>query len=325
MTCDEAKDQLVLLTYEELSEDQQATLALHLHGCPACEEERLALQNFNALVPTDAVPEVSPNLLASARMRLDDALDQAGTGSWLQRLRSGALRTWRHLYAAPALATFLIGMGFLSGNLLTRYQAATNASQSTPVQQIHAPLQDAQGTIGTVSNIIRTGDPDVVEVNYDRVVPTTFRGRIDEPEARRLLMAAQRSDDSAVRMDGVGYLVRACDAGHMCEHGNQAEDSAVRDALLVRLSYDKSPAVRLKALAGLKRFVAEDQKVRDAVLQALMSDRSADVRKEAIGMLAPVQADSSVRQVLHTVSTQDSNPYIRNASMQALGNVDGIQ
>ena len=322
MTCDEAKNQLVLLTYEELSEEQQATLALHLHSCPECEEELAALNSFSAVMLADTVPDVSPNQLAAARMRLDDALDEAGTGSWLERLRMGAVRTWQHLYAAPALATFLIGMGFLSGNLLTRYQAAHNP-QAFVLQQ-PAP-QEAPGTIGTVSNITRTGDPDVVEVNYDRVIPTTFRGRIDEPEARRLLMAAQKSTDSTVRMDGVGYLVRACDAGHMCEHGNQAEDLTVRDALLVRLSYDKSPAVRLKALEGLKRFVAEDQKVRDAVLQALMSDRSADVRKEAISMLVPVQADSSVRQVLHTVSTQDSNPYIRNASIEALGNVDGIQ
>ncbi len=321
MTCDQAKDQLVLLTYEELPEAQQAALALHMHGCPACEQELAALNSFSAVMLADTVPDLSPNLLAAARMRLDDALDEAGPGSWFERLRLGAVRTWQHLYAAPALATFLIGTGFLSGNLLTRYQAA-NAAQSTPVQQVGTM---PQGSIGTVSNITRTGDPDVVEVNYDRVVPMTFRGRIDEPEARRLLMAAQKSTDSAVRMDGVGYLARACDAGHMCEHGSQAEDLTVRDALLVRLSYDKSPAVRLKALEGLKRFVAEDQKVRDAVLQALMSDRSADVRKEAIGMLVPVQGDSSVRQVLHTVSTQDSNPYIRNASMQALGNVDGIQ
>ena len=91
------------------------------------------------------------------------------------------------------------------------------------------------------------------------------------------------------------------------------------------LRYDKSAAVRLRALEGLQPYIGEDQKVRDAVLESLMRDGSAEVRIHAIGMLEPVQGDSSVRQVLHTVSTQDENPYIRNASMQALGNVDGIQ
>lgn len=321
MTCDEAKQQLVLLAYEELREEEQAALELHMHGCPECEEEHAALNSFSGLMQAETLPVVSPNLLAAARMRLDDALDEAGTGSWLQRLRLGASRTWSHLYKAPALATFLIGVGFLSGNVLTRYQSAPlpQTQQATPSET------EQQGSIGAVSGITRTADPDVVEVNYSRIVPTTFRGRIEDPEARQLLMAAQKSADNTVRVDGVSYLARACDAGHMCEHGSQSEDLTVRDALLVRLSYDKSPAVRLKALAGLKRFVGKDQKVRDAVLQALMSDPNAEVRTQAIDMLTPVQGDSSVRQVLHTVSTQDANPYIRNASVQALGNVDGIQ
>lgn len=322
MTCDEAKEQLVLLAYDELPGEQQAELDLHTIGCTACQEDMAALASFSQVMEAEELPAVSPNLLASARMRLDDALDEAGTGTWLQRLRVGASSVWRHLYAAPALATFLVGAGFLSGNFVTRYQAVSTPP-TTQMQPV-GPIQ-SQGSIGQVSGITQTGDPDVVEVSYNRIVPTTFRGRIEEPETRALLMAAQKSADNTVRVDGVGYLARACDAGHMCEHGSRAEDLSVRDALLVRLSYDKSPAVRLKALQGLRRFVPEDQKVRDAVLQALMSDRSAEVRSEAIDMLTPVQGDSSVRQVLHTVSTQDANPYIRNASLQALGNVDGLQ
>lgn len=321
MTCDQAKDDLVLLAYEELPEQQKAELELHMHGCPECEQELERLNAFSALMQQEAVPTVTPNLLAASRMRLDEALDQAGTASWWSYLRAGAVRTWQHLYAAPALATMLVGIGFLSGNALTRYQAA----HTPPPPPSAAQYSASTGSIGAVSAVSKTGDPDVVEVNYNRIVPTTFRGRIDEPETRLLLMAAQKSADNDVRVDGVSYLARACDAGHMCDHGSQTEDQSVRDALLVRLHYDKSPAVRLKALAGLKRFVAEDQKVRDSVLEALMTDHSAEVRTEAVGMLAPVHADSSVRQVLHTVSTQDQNPYIRNASMQVLGSVDGLQ
>jgi len=42
------------------------------------------------------------------------------------------------------------------------------------------------------------------------------------------------------------------------------------------------------------------------------------VRSAAISMLEPVQADSSVRRVLRSVSTQDSNAAIRDASFHAL-------
>jgi hypothetical protein len=91
------------------------------------------------------------------------------------------------------------------------------------------------------------------------------------------------------------------------------------------LRYDKSPAVRLKALEGLQPYVAQDEHVRDAVLTSLMHDKSADVRTQAISVLQPVQADSSVRQVLRTVSTQDANPAIRFASYQVLQGTADIQ
>ncbi len=318
MKCDEAKEQLVLLAYEELSEDEQADLELHLHGCPECEAELSALNAFSGTMQQETLPAVTPNLLAAARVRLDEALDQAGYGTLGQRLRAGLLNTWQHIYAAPALATLLVGFGFLSGSLLTRYQAA-----HAPHQAIATVSSDSDGVISEISGISATSDPNVVQVHYSRVVPTTFQGRIDEPQVRQLLMmGAQKSPDNTVRADSVSYLARECSEGRHCEHGSGVEANGSLDALLVRLRWDRSTAVRLKALEGLSRFVGEDQKVRDAVLESLMNDTSAEVRTRAIGMLAPVQADSSVRQVLHTVSAQDESPYIRNASMQALGSVD---
>jgi hypothetical protein len=56
-----------------------------------------------------------------------------------------------------------------------------------------------------------------------------------------------------------------------------------------------------------------------------MHDSSADVRGQAVSMLEPVQADSSVRQALRTVSTQDTNPAIRDASFHVLQGTSDIQ
>jgi hypothetical protein len=61
------------------------------------------------------------------------------------------------------------------------------------------------------------------------------------------------------------------------------------------------------------------------VLDALMHDKSADVRTQAISLLEPVQADSSVRQVLRTVSTQDVNPAIRTASFKLVSGSNNIE
>jgi hypothetical protein len=324
MKCEEAKEQLVMLAYGELSDEEQAELELHLHGCGECESEAVEVSSFRTMMAADELPAVNPNLLAASRLKLDEALDEASAstaGTWMMRFRASIVGVWQHLYAAPALATLLVGIGFLSGTSLARYQAANAPKPQMPVV-ISTPND---GVISTISGIVQTPDPDVVQVQYKVLVPTTFKGRIDEPQVRQLLMmAAQRSADNDLRAMSVDYLARECKAGHSCEHG-QGDAVGSRDALLVSLRYDKNPAVRMRALEGLQPYVGQDQKVRDAVLETLMQDGNAEVRTHAISMLEPVEGDSSVRQVLHTVSTQDANPYIRNASMQALGSVDGIQ
>ena len=75
----------------------------------------------------------------------------------------------------------------------------------------------------------------------------------------------------------------------------------------------------------MQPYVAEDRRVRDAVLEALAQDPSAEVRTRAISLLEPVESDSSVRQVMRTVSTTDENPYIRTVSTHALAGTADIQ
>jgi len=71
--------------------------------------------------------------------------------------------------------------------------------------------------------------------------------------------------------------------------------------------------------------VAQDVRVRDAVLEALLNDSDARIRTAAINILEPVGADTSVRQVLHSVANTDQNPHIRNVSRQVLSRVPEIQ
>jgi hypothetical protein len=157
-------------------------------------------------------------------------------------------------------------------------------------------------------------------VNYDRLVPDSIHGTLDDPQIRQLLLlGAQNNLNPDVRDDSVGLLADECSRGHQCT------DGPIRNALMVALLYDKSPTVRLKALDGLQPYVGADMHVRDAVLAALMKDSDAHVRVAAIGLLAPVEADSSVRDVLHTVATQDDNPHIRDVSQQVLDSAPQIQ
>jgi hypothetical protein len=94
---------------------------------------------------------------------------------------------------------------------------------------------------------------------------------------------------------------------------------------MVALRYDKNEGVREKALKGLEPYVGEDMRVRDAVLEALLNDSDPRIRTSAVNILEPVEADTSVRQVLSTVANSDQNPYIRTVSRQVLSRAPEIQ
>lgn len=183
-----------------------------------------------------------------------------------------------------------------------------------------------QGAIASVSGIVETPNSEIVQVNYNRMVPETAQGSLDDPQIRSLLMlGAKLATNSEVHANSVALLANECMAGHSCDGDSADGSTGIWSALMRSALYDKNANVRLNALNGLKPYVGQDQQVRDAVLTALSRDTNAAVRSRAIALLAPVQADSSVRQVLRTVSAQDENPAIRTASFQALQGTANIQ
>jgi HEAT repeats len=307
MKCDVARDQIVLMGYGELPDELVDGLEHHLTVCEDCRRELNALKAMDEYLALVPVLEPSPNLLAQSRMRLDEELNFY---AWVG-----------HLQSAPALATLLLGVGFLGGNFTYRYQVAHQPRPAVPTTYSHP----ADGVIANVTGIVQTPNSELVQVNYNRVVPETVEGSLDEPRIRELLMMGLKPGaTSGVRADSVALLSGECRrAAHNCSV--QPDGKGIRTQLMVALRYDKDAGVRMTALQGLQRFVGEDRRVRDAVLEALMHDDDAQVRTAAIKLLEPVQSDSSVRQVLRTVSTQDENPYIRTASFQALQGSGDIQ
>jgi HEAT repeats len=319
MKCESARDCIVLLKYGELPDELAGTLEQHLMNCEGCSAELDAFQEFEEHLAVLPVLEPSPNLLAQSRMRLDDALDMIPPRGFLAQLRTNVYRWIGHVQSAPALATLLLGVGFLAGNFTLRYQVA-HAPKPAPVVTVTHP----DSVIANVTGIVQTPNSELVQVNYNRVTPETMEGSLDSPEIRKLLMVGTNAAATpGVRMNSVSLLTSECMAGHECQ--SSTDGKGIRHALMVSLRYDQDAGVRMKALEGLQRYVAQDTHVRDAVLEAVANDADPQVRQTAIGVLGPVQSDSSVRQVLRTVSTQDANPYIRTASYQALQGSPNIQ
>ena len=174
--------------------------------------------------------------------------------------------------------------------------------------------------MANISGIVRQPNSEIVDVSYNQLVPRQIEGSLDDPQIRQLLMLATVDKSSpGVRDDSVALLAAECRAGHSCQ------PAGIREALMVALRYDRSPKVRQKALEGLEPYVADDVRVRDAVLEAVLNDNDPAIRTAAIGLLEPVDADTSVRQVLYSVSNTDDNPQIRNVSRQVLRRVSEIQ
>jgi hypothetical protein len=308
MDCELAQQKIALLAYGELPDDQCHMLEGHLGACKRCQEELAAvqaLQQAMALAPSE---EPSANLLAQARLRLEEALENMPRASWLTRIQESMFRGVAMLGRAPVAASALLVLGLGSG-AIGGYRFAAHGHTGVGM----LPAIDGPARIVNVSSIVREPNTENVEIHFNRLVPETTHGSLDDLQIRQLLLLGAESQvNPVVAQKSVSLLADECLAGHQCA------DGPIRNALLVALRYDKDAGVRLKALDGHKPYVAEDMRVRDAVLESLMDDSDAGVRSQAIDLLQPVEADSSVRQVLHTVASEDDNPHIRTVSQKVL-------
>ena len=328
MNCELAQERIVTAAYGELADEQAHELERHVSGCEACQKEREQVLLVKTLASLHPAVDPSPNLVARARLRLEEALDALPPRRWYERWTERMINNFARLQGAPVAAALLLVVGAGAGCLgeyeyvLSRAaRAAANHAASTAfaAAQSAAALPDLSN-VASVSAIVRQPNSEMVDVSYNQLVAHRISGSLDDPQIRQLLMLATENSTSAgIRDDSVGLLAAECRAGHSCQ------PSGIRDALMVALRYDRSPAVREKALEGLEPYVAEDVRVRDAVLEALLNDSDAHVRSSAISLLEPVEADTSVRQVLYSVSNSDDNPQIRNVSRQVLSRVPEIQ
>lgn len=313
MDCELAQQQIALFAYGELPDDQCHALEGHLTACKRCQEEFAAVQALQQAMALAPALEPSANMLTQARMRLEEALDSMPRSGWLMRVQQSIFRGVHMLGRAPVAASALLVLGLSAGSWGGYQFAARN----------HRPMDsviEAEGKIANVTGIVREPHTENVEVHFNRLVPETAQGSLDDKRIRELLLlGAQSPVNPGVQQNSVSLLAEECGAGHQCDGG------PIRQSLLVALRYDKSNEVRLKALDGLQPYVAQDMRVRDAVLEALMADPDATVRSRAIEVLQPVEADSSVREVLHTVASQDDNPHIRTVSQEALDGFPQIQ
>ena len=255
------------------------------------------------------VEEPSASFLAAARMRLQEALETAEPRrAWYDRFVFDPTAWLRQMRFSPALAAVLLIVGFGSG-LGTMYSAM---SGKTGAPVANTPVE--QAAISGITSIDHQPNSNRVQIHFDRILPESVEGSMDDPKIQQLLQFAAKNNvnNSGVRLNSVDLLT------------SKPDDPQAREALTYALRYDSNPGVRLKALDGLSSYVKQDIRVRNAVLEALLNDSNLGVRSGALHALEPVRADSSVRMALQQLAKEDPSDYIRTESQRELSSMPNI-
>ena len=309
--CELAQGKIALFAYGELPDNECPSLERHLAICDRCQEEFAAVCAMQQAIAHAPALEPSVYVLEAARLRLDEALHSMARSSWLDRTQQAIQRSASIVGSALGTASALLVLCLATGAWVG-YQSAI-WRQPLSVEQVLVGIE-GPGRIVDVSSIIREPNTSNIEIHFDRLVPVTVRGSLRVAQMQQLLLlGAQDQVNSEVEEYSVSLLSDDCLAGY------RYADGPIRKALLVALRYGKNAEIRLKALNGLRPYVAEDRRVRDGVLEALMNDPNTTVRSRAIESLRPVAADASVREVFHTIASEDDNAQIRTVSLEVLG------
>jgi hypothetical protein len=313
MNCEWTRANTALYIYDELKDDERYELERHVERCSGCKSELEAVRGFRLTMSANPLPEPSPNLLASSRMRLSEALEAEEPSRGWHRFTFDFAGWLQSMKFAPALTAALLMVGFAAG-ILTTWQVTTQKHGGEVAQIVNSQQPVDSASISSIRGITQDPSSNQVKIQYDKVFTDQAQGSINDPKIQQLLLFAARSNiNSGVRLDSVDLLSKSSD------------DSRVREALIFALRYDRNPGVRLKALDGLRSYVKDDQQVRDAVLEALLQDNNPGVRTQAISLLESVKNDSSVRQALTALAAQDKDKYIQGESRRVLANLPDFE
>jgi len=306
MNCDWVRENVALYLYNELADDARHELEGHMARCATCAAEVDAVSAFHADMSALPQLEVTPNLLASARVQFSHTLETTNRSrGWRWALDPFAML--RQLRFSPALASviFLVGFGGGIGAMYQMSSAVHGRPSATAMQE---------SSIAGIRSIVREPGSDHVRIDYERALPETVQGSVNDPQIQSLLvMASRKTANTGVRMDSVALL-----------KANQ-DDPAVRESLIYSLRSDSNPGVRLKAEEALAPMVKQDVRVRNAMLESLLNDNNPGVRAGALKALGTVRGDTGVRQALSQLAKEDPNEYIRQQSARIVAQAGGTR
>ena len=314
MKCEWVRENIVLHVYGELADDARHELEQHVSRCADCALELKAEQSFHELLSQDRAAEPTPNLLASSRMRLQEALETTQQGSFFSRLAFDPTTWLRQVRFSPALASAILILGF-AGGVGTTYRVYSAKQPQPPIIHDNGGSQQlpTEASVSGIDSVTPIPGTDQVTIKYNTLSTQEAQGSLNDQKIQQLLLYAARNNyNSGVRVDSIDLLAQ------------KSGESQVRDALIYALQNDTNPGVRLKSLDALGTYVKTDTNVRDAILRALVNDTNSGVRIEALRLIESVKADGSVRGVLMALAAKDQSTYIKSQARTMLAQLPEI-
>ena len=287
MTCDSVSKLIPLYFYGELTPEEEDRLEEHLHECAECtqalERQRVlasALDRRAAEPPQFLLEDCRADLMAAIQGGAPRA-ERSPKGPWALFLEAmGSTFTGFHRFRQPLGAVMMMGLGFLA--------ARFTLTPSQPTPSVGAPSDEVFATVRDV----KPDNAGRVQIAYDETRRRTVTGSMNDQGIQKLLLAAAREENPAVRVESAGLLPR------------QAASAEVRDALL-NLAQDANVGVRLRALEGLKGL-SGDAAVRKTLAHLLLSDDSPAVRNQVVDLLVANRDDSMVGLLQNAVQREDN-------------------
>jgi anti-sigma factor RsiW len=303
MNCDSITTLIPLYYYGELPPDEEERVEQHIHQCAACarevEQQRAlaaALDRRQAAFPPLLLDDCRADLLAAIQGGAP-RVEARAKGPWrlfLDALSSSFSGMGRLRQPLGALA--LVAIGFFAARLSSTSQPFPN----NPLSSFTNPSDDVYSTVRSVQPDGSGG----VAISLDETRHKIVKGRMDDNNIQRLILAGAHEDNPAVRVESVDLLK------------SQSGSTEVRDALLNALSQDSNPGVRLKAIEKLKPMAA-DQEVRKTLRNVLLADDNVAIRLQAIDLLVAHRDDNMVG-IMQGLVQRENNHSVRLKLEKAL-------
>jgi hypothetical protein len=294
MTCEDARKNLPLFLYGELSFDEEELVEIHIDECAACRQE-LAHQKAMFAMLDQAVVEPKPGALEDARaeLRRHLAVNPAKTfhspGGFWDKVREGFTIRF---HFAPGIAQVVGAAAMLVLGFLTARVTPTSFLGNVGSAGLVEPMSSRVRYVEPVSQ-------GRVQIVLDETRQRTLSGSVDDEAIQRLLLtAAKDPSDAGLRVESVDLLK------------NNSQSAEIRKALISSLQHDPNAGVRLKALDGLKQF-AQEPDTRQVLTQVLLKDDNPGVRTQVIDLLIQQRRSEAMVGVLQELMEKEDNNYIR--------------